>query len=106
MLERVSTLLHTLSRPVGYLVGRFRTHAPGAAQPSDSTPKQRRASSHRPASGCANDDTAPEPQAVAEWNTVPKTVPEWETDLWKHRVEGEARRRLNREIAGVGRHRS
>jgi hypothetical protein len=31
------------------------------------------------------------------------TVPEWMTECWKHRVEGEARLRLTRNLRDIGR---
>ena len=47
-------------------------------------------------------------QAVPEWQSghERQTVPEWKTDMWKRRVEGEAKKHFDGEIAGVGRYRS
>ncbi len=44
-------------------------------------------------------------QTVAVWRkgTERQAVPEWKTDFWKHRVEGEARKHFDEEIVGAGR---
>jgi hypothetical protein len=92
MLGWVSTIWHAVSWPVGYLDRKLWAWMPVAGHPSDLTPEQSepgRASAQQTASGSANHDM----------------VPEWQTDAWKHRVEGEARKHLDSEIAGVGRHR-
>jgi len=110
MLGWFSTVGHTLSWSVGYLDRTLRTRNSATAYRSDSTPEQGHADAQCPGSGSANDDTLPEWQAGRESQTSGlrvadgsqwHTVPEWKTDVWKHRVEGEARKRLKGEIAGV-----
>ncbi len=104
-----STISRALSSPVGYLDRILETRKPAAAQSSDSPAEQQSASAQRSAFGPGKDPVAEWQKGatrpmVAEWQkgTDRQTVPEWKTDLWKHRVEGEARRRFNGEIAGVG----
>jgi hypothetical protein len=87
MLGWVSTVWHSVSWPVRYLERTLRARTPVAAHPSDLTPEQGRASAQQTASGSTNDST----------------VPEWQTDAWKHRVEGEARKHLDSEIDSWGR---
>jgi len=42
--------------------------------------------------------TSPRPLRACRRSDV--AVPEWQTLKWKHRVEGEARRRLKKELRG------
>ncbi len=126
MLGWVSTISRTLSRPVGYLDRSLGSRKPTTAQWRGLTPDQEPVSVLRQAPGAGNDDTVDEWQTVAEGKTVPKwkivaerqpvpewtagaetqPVPEWKTDMWKRKVEGEAKKHFDGEIAGVGRHRS
>lgn len=122
MLGWVSSISRTLSRPVEYLDRTLGTHKSAVASPSDSAP----APTPREVSPSREDDKAHEWQtpsvgksatpwkAVAERQAVPQwqsardgqPLPEWKTDVWKRRVEGEARKHVDGEIAGVGRYRS
>ena len=108
-----SSLSPTLSRPVADLDRTLGTRKTARAYPSTGRTEQARTSGQWSASGSRNDDglaewltTAQRTSAVA-WKTAADrhTVPEWKTDLWKRRVESEAKRYFDGEIAGVGRHR-
>jgi hypothetical protein len=125
MVRSVLTISRTLRRPVACFDRTLGTRRLASAQPSGSTPEQEPVSA-RPHASSGNDDTVhewhsddvgmsipawravTERRAVAEWQSAVerRTVPEWQTDTWKRRVESEAKKRFDREIAGVGRLRS
>ena len=108
-----STILRTLSRPVRYLSRTSQTRKTASAHPTNCRTEQRRALAQWPAAGSGNDDglsewlTAAQRNSAAAWKTAAsqQTTPEWKTDMWKRRVESEAKRYFDGEIAGVGRHR-
>ena len=62
------------------------------SQPEPSGPPPRRA------------DQSPG-RAASDAGRADASVPEWETEEWKHRIEAEARHRVKSEIRGVSRHR-
>jgi len=126
MLGWVSPISRTLSRSVASLDRALGTRKSPSSRSSELTADPRDGTAPRRASAAGNDDTAhewqtaqvgkavprwktvAERQAVPEWKSAPaaQAVPEWKTDFWKRRVEGEAKKHFDGEIAGVCRHRS
>ena len=119
MLGWVSTISRTLSRPVEQLDRRLGKRKSSAGPAGDSTTAQAPASAVREATAngakrhewqttAGDRSTSRLRQAVPQWQSAREgqAVPEWKTDLWKRRVEGEAKKHFDGEIAGVGRLRS
>ena len=126
MLGWVSTVSRTLSRPVEHLDRTFGKRKSSAALGNDPAAAQSPVSSLREAAASGNGDTRHEwqtrgtdrsavrwsalvqRQPMPQWKSANEgqAIPEWKTDLWKRRVEGEAKKRFDGEISGVGRLRS
>jgi len=121
-----SSISRNLKAPIGLLDRTLGTHKSATRLPSDSAQPDAPASTLGEASAARNDDKPHEWQtrgvgksatrwnavvdrrAVPEWQSAREgqPVPEWKTDVWKRRVEGEAKKHFDGEITGVGRIRS
>ncbi len=96
----VSSIARTATAPVMYLGRTLLPHkeaAQAAANPGELSLLDGSAVTQR-LSGSTNAHTL----AGARQICGEEPVPEWKTDAWKARVEGDARRQFDDEIAGVG----